>query len=109
MPLAIANLPNMTVSSGGTATNAVGGIDDAWAISIYSPATTFTSTAVSVQVEPTTTGTSFIILQSAGTDVVLTSGKAMVISPVPFRQVRILCGAAEDASRTFTIRKSFLV
>jgi hypothetical protein len=109
VPLAIAALPNMTVSSGGTATNAVGGIDDAWALSIYSPATTFTSTAVSIQVEPTSTGTDFITLQSAGTDVVLTSGRAIVISPVPFRQIRIGFGAAEAVGRTFTIRKSFLV
>jgi len=99
----------MTVSSGGTVTNAIRQFDDAWALSIYSPASTFTSTAVSISVEPTDTGTAFIVLQSGGVDVVLTSGRAMVMSPVPFKQMRVEFSAAEDASRTFTVRKTILV
>lgn len=109
MPLAVVALPNMVVSSGGTATNAVRNLDDAWALSIYSPASTFTSTSVLLSVEPTSTGTNFIPLQSGGVDIMLTSGRAMVISPVPFMQVRVEFGAAEDKSQTFTVRKSILV
>lgn len=99
----------MTVSSGGTVTNAIRQFDDAWAVSIYSPNSTFTSTSALVSVEPTDTGVSFVPLQSGGVDVTLTSGRAMVMSPVPFRQLRVEFSAAEDAPRTFTVRKTILV
>jgi hypothetical protein len=98
----------MVTSAGGTTSNAIGFFDDAWAISIYSPTTTFTSTYVTIQVEPTSTGTDFVTLQSGGSDVTLSSGKAMVLSPLPFMQMRIVHDAAEAAERTFTVRKTIL-
>lgn len=108
MPLVLVALPSMTVSSGGTATNAIRQFDDAWALSIYSPNSTLTSTAVTISVEPTSTGTAFMTLQSAGADITLTSGKAMVISPVPFQQMRLDFGTAEAAERIFSVRKTVL-
>jgi hypothetical protein len=108
VPLAVTRLPAMVTSAGGTTSNAIGLFDDAWAISIYSPATTFTSTYVTIQVEPTSTGTDFVTLQSGGSDITLSSGKAMVLSPLPFMQMRIVHDAAEAAERTFTVRKTIL-
>lgn len=107
MPLIVCGLPSMLTTTNGTTSNAVGNLDDAWGLTIYSPAT-LTSTGVAVQVEPTSTGTNFVALQSGGTDVTFASGKATVISPVPFKQIRVVCGAAEAAPRTFTLTKAIL-
>lgn len=107
MPLIVTGLPNLLATSGGTTTNAVGNLDDAWGLTVYSPGT-LTSTGVAVQVEPTSTGTNFVALQSGGVDVTFPAGKATVISPVPFRQLRLVCSAAEGAARTFTITKAIL-
>lgn len=107
MPLALTGMPSMTTTSGGTISSVIRQFDDAWALTIYSPAT-LTSTSVTIDVEPTDTGTSFVTLQSGGTDVVMVAGKATVISPVPFMQMRVVCGAAEGATRTFRVTKTIL-
>ena len=107
MPLALRGMPTMTTTSGGTTSNVIRQFDDAWALTIYSPAT-LTSTSVTIDVEPTDTGTSFVTLQSGGSDVVMVAGKATVISPVPFMQMRVVCGAAEGADRIFRVTKTIL-
>ena len=107
MPLALTGMPSMVTSSGATTSNVIRQFDDAWALTIYSPAT-LTSTAVTISVEPTDTGTSFVTLQSGGTDVVMVAGKATVISPVPFLQMRIVCGMAEGDDREFRVTKTIL-
>ena len=107
MPLALTGMPSMVTSSGATTSNVIRQFDDAWALTIYSPAT-LTSTAVTINVEPTDTGTSFVTLQSGGTDVVIAAGKATVISPVPFMQMQILCDQAEGDDREFRVTKTIL-
>lgn len=107
MPLALTGMPGMTVSAGGTTSSVIRQFDDAWALTIYSPAT-LTSTSVTIDVEPTDTGTSFVRLQSGGSDVVMEAGKATVISPVPFMQMRVVTGAAEATSSTFRVTKTIL-
>lgn len=107
MPLALRGMPVMTTTSGGTTSNVIRQFDDAWALTIYCP-TTLTSTSVTIDVEPTDTGTSFATLQSGGSDVVMTAGKATVISPVPFMQMRVVCGAAEGGQRDFRVTKTIL-
>lgn len=107
MPLALRGMPDMTVANGGTTSGVIRQFDDSWAITVYSPAT-LTSTSVTIDVEPTDTGTNFVTLQSGGSDVVIVAGKATVISPVPFMQMRVVCGAAEGAARTFTVTKTIL-
>ena len=42
-----------------------------------------------VQVEQSSTGTVFLDLQSAGSDVTITAPNVLVINPSPFRQVRL--------------------
>lgn len=107
MALIVTGLPSMVTTAASTTSNAVGTIDDAWGITIYSPAT-LSSTSNAVQVEPTSTGTNFVALQSGGVDVVFEASKATVISPVPFRQIRIVGNAAEAGTRTFTLTKAVL-
>lgn len=107
MALTVTGLPSMLTTAGGTTSNAVGHLDDAWGLTIYAPAT-LTSTSVLVEVEPSSTGTNFVALQSGGADVTFVAGKATVISPVPFRQIRVVCGAAEGGARTFTLTKAIM-
>ena len=54
-------LPNLVFSSGGSNTNAVGGLDDAYGVSLVSPAVIPGGT-ITVQVEQTDTGTNFVNL-----------------------------------------------
>ena len=107
MALSIASLPSLVVTTSGSS-NAVGLIDDAYGITLY-VTTTFTSTSVTVQVEPTDTGTNFVILQSGGSNVVITSGTATVISPVPFRQIRLATNTNEATEKTVVLTKAFLI
>lgn len=107
MPLIVCGLPTMTATSGGTTTNAVGNLDDAWGLTVGTPGT-LTSTGVTVQIELTSTGTNFITLQSGGADISMVAGRGTVISPVPFKQIRLVCSAAEGATRTFTLSKAIL-
>lgn len=107
MPLALRGMPSMTVSAAGTTSGVIRQFDDSWALTIYCP-TTLTSTSVLIEVEPTDTGTNFATLQSGGSDVVMTAGKATVISPVPFMQMRVVCGSAEGSDRTFRVTKTIL-
>lgn len=97
----------MVTTSGGTISSLIRQFDDAQSLTIYCP-TTLTSTSVTIDVEPTDTGTSFVTLQSGGSDVVMVAGKATVIHPVPFMQMRVVCGAAEGAERTFRVTKTIL-
>ena len=97
----------MVTTAGGTASGAVGVLDDAFGLSLYINST-LTSTAVRVQVEPTDTGTGFVFLQSGGADVVVTSGTATIISPITFRQIRLSHSAAEAATVTVPLTKTII-
>ena len=105
MPLIVRGLVPMVMTAA-TASNPVGAIDDAWGLTVVSPPS-LTASQVSVQVELTDTGTNFVTLQSGGTDVVLVANKATVISPVPFRQIKIVSTTAETGS--FGLAKAILV
>ena len=98
----------MQVPAGTSTSNAIRQFDDAFAITIYSPGT-LTSTTVNVMVEPTSTGSNWVVLQSGGTDVNIEPLKGTVISPAAFLQMRIETGAAEGVGRTFTVTKTILV
>jgi hypothetical protein len=105
MPLIVRDLPGMVLNAD-TTSNAVGTLDDAWGLTLISPSA-LNSSQVSVQVELTDTGTGFVVLQSGGVDVTMIANRAMVISPVPFRQIRISSTTAETA--TFRLSKAILV
>lgn len=102
------NMPSMTTTAGSDTSSIVKLLEDAFGLTIYAP-TTLDSTGNLVEVEPTSTGTSFVVLQSGGTDIVFTAGKATVISPVAWKQMRIVGTAAESATRTFRLTKTVQV
>ena len=99
--------PDQIVSTSG-ADAASAGIrlfDDCESIVLFAPTTT--STWLIVQVEPTSTGTSWVDLKSGVTTVIVPSTGCVVISPGGFLQLRVLTTATEAASRTVTVRGQF--
>ena len=104
---AVVGLQALTIASGASTSNVITNLDDSWAISIYSPAT-FTGT-ISVQIEPSSSGTNFVTLQSGGTDVTLNTAKAIVINPITFKQLRLISGSAEGQTDVFQVTKTILV
>lgn len=96
-----ARLPNLVIPINTSTSNAVWPVDDAYGISLISPPT-MTSSVAYVEVEHTDTGTSFVTLQSGGTDVTIAAGKSLVMTPFPFKQFRVTTTANEAAARTFT-------
>jgi hypothetical protein len=108
MPLIVTGLPKAILPSGGTASNAVGLFDDAWGLTVYTPSTITSTSGLQVQVEPTSTGTNFVILQSGGTDVYVPQSRATVISPVPFQQIRFVSSVVEAQTDTITLTKAVL-
>ena len=103
----ICDLPNLTIANAGTTSGAIGGFADARALMIYAPAA-LTGT-VTVQVEPTDTGTSWVDYGSGGSDVTIAAGNAVTIEPISFRQLRLSSSGAEGAERVFTVTKAFEV
>lgn len=82
-------LPDIVYSGSSTDSPGITGFDDCDGITVFK---TLTSTAThTVQVSNTTESTAtFYDLQSAGSDITLANSRdAVVISPVPFRQLRL--------------------
>jgi hypothetical protein len=95
----------MIVVNGSSYSNAISILDDANALTVYTPAT-MTSTGFFVEVEPTTTGTNFVTLQSGGVDVSLPAGKATVLNKVGWFQMRLAAPATEGGARTCPVTKT---
>lgn len=111
MPFFMADLPSITVSSGGSNSNAISLVEDAYGLGIAAPAT-LTASQVTVQVAMSSgAAATFVTLQSGGSDVVLAAGKALIITPLPYRQLRVNSSVAggEGAARTFTVSKVLIV
>lgn len=104
MPQVICDLPPMVVVSGSSYSNAIKVFDDATALTIYSPAAL--TGVITIETEPTETGSNFVTLQSGGTDVTLAAGKSTVINKVGWRQMRLASAGTEAAARTFPVTKS---
>ena len=108
MPLIVVGLTTLTIPNAASTSNAIATLDDAFGLTVYGP-TAVTSTAITIQVNPSETSTSgWVDLQSAGTDVTLPAAKATVISPITFRQMRLVASGLEAASRAFPVTKSVL-
>jgi hypothetical protein len=108
MAFVTVNLPTATIASGASTSNIIKDVGDAYAITIFTPAT-LTSTGITIGVEPTSSGTNFVTLQSGGSDVVLPAGRATIISPPAFKQLRLESSSAEGADRTFALTSHMAV
>ena len=98
--LANTELTDFTIANGGTTSNAVdlrGG--NFYSIAIQGPAAL--TTAVTVQV--TLDGTNYRALQSGGADVTVAALKVLVLSPCPYRGIRVVAAGAEAAERVFEV------
>jgi len=104
MPQHIVPLPAMTIVNGSSYSNVISLFDDATALTIFSPASL--TGVVTIETEPTSTGSNFVTLQSGGTDVTLPAGKSTVINKVGWHQMRLASASAEAAARAFPVNKS---
>jgi hypothetical protein len=95
----------MIVVSGSSYSNAIKIFDDATALTIFTPAS-ITSTGFFIEVEPTETGTNFVVLQSGGTDISLPAGKATILNKIGWRQMRLAAPTTEAGARTCAVTKS---
>lgn len=102
MPLVTVGFQSMTIPSGASTSNALTDLGDALGMTIYAPVT-ITATQVRIQVEPSSDGTNFVTLQSGGTDVLLTAATATVISPIPFKQMRLISTSVESQNDVFKV------
>lgn len=106
----VANLPDVTIASGQTDSNAIGGMDDAEALTIYAPGT-LTGT-ITIQVAPDrqvseggSAVTTWYTKQSGGADITIPAGKSVTLTDIGFRQLRLHSTSAEGANRTFKLTK----
>lgn len=108
MAFVTVGLPALTIASGDSTSNTLKDVGDAYAITIFTP-TVMTATGVTIGVEPTSSGTNFVTLQSGGSDVVLPAGRATVICPPAFKQLKIQSSSAEGAARVFSLTSHIAV
>lgn len=101
----VKDFPSLTFTGTSTVSNAIAGMDDCEGISIFWSSSTGTTMTVQVALDPTSTS-AFGILQSGGADVTITAGETVVVSPCPFRQIRLLATAASTGS-LFTVAGQF--
>lgn len=102
----VKDLPTITFSSGATNSPAVGGFYDCLALTLFNSSNS--TGTVTIQTEPTDTGTAFKDHQSAGSDITMTASEAATISPVTFRQLR-LTGTTVNANHSVTVIGQFRV
>ena len=107
MAYVVTGRPALTIPSGGSTSNVAADFD-AVAITIYSPATV-TASQIIVEVEPSSSGTSFVTLQSGGSDVVLVAGKATIIAPPTFKQLRLTSTSVEGQDDVFPMTQTIAV
>ena len=107
MAYSVSGMPSLIIPSGASTSNAIQDFGDAYGITIFSPATL--TDVITVEVEPSSSGTNFITLQSGGIDVTLPASKATVISPVPFLQLRLRSSSVEGQTDVFKVNKVWFI
>ena len=109
MAFNLVDLPNATITASNSTSGAITQFDDAYAVSIQAPAT-LTASQVSIQVAVSSGGSAaFVTYQSGGADIVLAAGKGLTMTPIPYRQLRIISSSVEGADRVFLLTKVFIV
>lgn len=83
------DFPNLTFTGTSTVSNAVGLTEDLDGIAIYYSSSTGTTFTVQVALNASATS-GFGDLQSAGSDITITASEIITISPISFRQLRLL-------------------
>jgi hypothetical protein len=100
----IEDCANLVIANGGTASNAVGPLDNIEAFVIYAPAT-LTGT-VNVQESPD--NVAWFDMKSAGSNVTCPASGAVNLTKGGYKYLRVLSGSAEGAARTFRCAKQML-
>jgi len=91
----------LTILAGQTTSEALRGCRHAQGVGIFAPAT-LTGT-ITVQVEPTDSGTDFVNETSGGTAVTIGASQHVTLMMSTFAQLRLKSSGAEAADRVFTL------
>lgn len=97
-----------TIASSGNTSNVIAvdsvsldSLAGAAGVCIYAPAALTGTITVEVSVD----GTTFVTLQSGGADVSIGAGKAITLTEISFRHVRLKSSGSEAAQRVFSVSK----
>src|ERR1043165_8168243 len=99
--------PDLVINLNSTVSQTITLIEDAYGLSITAPPNLDSSTISVAVAGSTASGANLSVLQSGGTDVTLSAGKALVITPVPFKQLQLQAFKTETAQRNFNVAKVF--
>lgn len=102
MPYCVVTLPSFTITSGTTESNTLQNLGYAYGMIVQGSAT-LTSTSLVVKIELTDTGTNFATLQSGGIDVEILAGKATVMAPVVWKQMKLVASTTELQTDTLRV------
>ena len=104
----IVRVQDLIVPNGTNVSNAIdkSQFGDAETLTIFAPATLDAGTNT-LEIEPTETGTNFATMQSAGVDINIAAGKAVVLTEIAWKQIRVKMGGNQTAQRTFPVNKQF--
>ena len=98
MPLTVVSLPTQTITTSGTNSTGLTFLDDATSVILMLNSTTTSgANTAAVQVELTDTGTTWLPLlynSSGASAVTVSSSGCIYISPVTFRQIRLVTTGA---------------
>src|SRR5712691_10421201 len=109
MAFNLVDLPNATILNGASTSGVITQFDDAYGVGIQAPPT-LTASQVSIQVAVSSgSAAAFVTYQSGGADIVLAAGKALTMTPIPYRQIRFVSSSVEGADRVFLVTKVFIV
>jgi hypothetical protein len=100
----VVRMPDLVMTSGTAVSQAMAIFDDAKSITIYAPGT-ITSTSVLVEIEPSSTGSAWVVLQSGAIDVEIPAGKGTVFMPGAWPQLRLHGNTNEAVTRRFPVTK----
>lgn len=99
---------NLTIALGQTESNALGpeALRLAKSLALFAPATMPETVTVQAAPSDAPAAGDWRVLQSAGADIVLTAGKATVISDVPIGALRVVASVGVAAQRVIAVTVS---
>ena len=103
----VKDFPSLTWTGTSTVSNAITSVDDCDGLAVFWSSSTGTTMTLQASLDPTSTS-AFGTIQSGGADVSITAGETVIVSPVPFRQFRLLATGTSTGS-LFKVAGTFRV
>ena len=103
----VKDFTELTWTGTSTVSNAITYVDDCDGLAVFWSSSTGTTMTLQASLDPTSTS-AFGTIQSGGADVSITAGETVIVSPVPFRQFRLLATGTSTGS-LFKVAGTFRV